>query len=130
MDVSVDADAGLAVGLGHDQVGGFTSHALERQQLLDGVGDAPAKFGQQVAANLPNHPRLGPIESNRIDGFFQFRRRKFEHPLRSVRDRKQPLVARLGDPLPQSGARVLEKGSWAADIVDELLAGRFVMDWR
>jgi len=26
----------------------------------------------------------------------------------------------LGDPLPKSGAPVLEKGSWAADIVDEL----------
>ena len=25
----------------------------------------------------------------------------------------------LGDPLPNSGARVLEKGSWAANIVDE-----------
>jgi nicotinamidase-related amidase len=26
----------------------------------------------------------------------------------------------IGDPLPNTGARVLEKGSWAADIVDEL----------
>jgi len=67
MDVSIDADSRLRVGLGHDQVGGFAADTLERHEQIDLVGHESVKLLDQVAADSTNHTRLGAIETDWID---------------------------------------------------------------
>src|SRR5713226_7308690 len=67
MDVSIDADSRLRVGLGHDQVGGFAADTLEGHELFDLIGHASVKLVDQVAGYSANHARLGAIEADWID---------------------------------------------------------------
>src|ERR1700687_3267218 len=67
MHVSIDADSRLRESLGHDQVGGLAAYTLEGQQQVVLIGHQSVKLVDQVAADSTNHPRLGAIESDRID---------------------------------------------------------------
>ena len=67
MHMSIDADSWLRERLGHDQVGGLAADTLEGHQQIDLIGHQSVKLVDQVAADSTNHPRLGAIETDRID---------------------------------------------------------------
>src|SRR6266508_1203463 len=90
VDVDVHADAGLVIGLGHDQIGGLAPDALERQQVVDRVGHPAAEALEEIAGDLPDDTRLGAVETNGEDGALDLARREAQDAGRGVREREEP----------------------------------------
>jgi hypothetical protein len=67
MDMRIDANAGLAKRLRHNEVRGLAPDAIECQQVIDIVRHFAAELVDEVAADSANHARLGVIEPDRID---------------------------------------------------------------
>ena len=98
MDVRVDANAGLAVGLGHDQVGGLAAHALKRQQRIDRFRHPRIETSDKLAADSDNNSGLGAVEPDRIDKARDLLLAQREHRLR----RRRLVRITAAPPLPWS----------------------------
>ena len=61
MHVGVHADAGLAEAHRDDEVGGLAAHTVEREQLVDRVGDAAAEALEQIAADAEDDARFRAV---------------------------------------------------------------------
>src|SRR5579885_2342908 len=90
MDVDIDADSGLAVGLGDDQVGSFAPDPFEGHQRLDGVRYAPVETLQQLAAYPDDNRGLGAVEADRIDQSLDRALAQRQHCLRRIGAGEQP----------------------------------------
>jgi hypothetical protein len=67
VDVRVHADAEFAEPRSDDQIRGFPSHAREREQIIDVVGDASLKPAEKVCAERPKAPGFGAVKRHRIN---------------------------------------------------------------
>ena len=67
MHVRVDADRRRAEAERHHQRRRLSSHALEVEQCVDGIGNLTAEFGFETTRDVANRARLGAIETDRKD---------------------------------------------------------------
>ena len=93
MHVGVDADPRLVEAQGDHEIGRLAADAAELQQLVDGVGDAPAVLREEVATDSENYPRFRAVEADGIDEPRDPGRRERQQALRCVGDGEERAAA-------------------------------------
>ena len=95
MEVSVDADPGFTIAKGHNEIGGLAAHSVELDKLIDFVGNFAVVLFDQRTTNVANRLSFGPLETYRIDQFFDFFRAQLQRRFRRIGQREEPM-GRLG----------------------------------
>ena len=120
MHVSVDADARLAIAHRHDQVGRLSSHAVEREKVVDRVGHPSGETVEHVVTDPEDDACLRSIEADGIYEALDATGGELQHALRG---------GGLGEEAVGRGARRRVLGSKRQDAGDQdservALAGR------